>query len=169
LIRKDGVKVTYTNVLDAPVAPVKSVAIREEMFRQLSPQSRPASGDPFQLFKLACGTDTYHEEPTQGRLNLRLQCYASYAVVNWGFRLAPTLQSTVVGAVSEDGMTYFLNGSFGGKNAPHTVDANYILHGTMKPVDINQHGHIDFQDTYKWRNSIAGTTVLVVAGSANLV
>lgn len=164
--RPDGVRLTYTEIFDAPATQSEANQMRQHMYQQLAQQELPAARNPLQPFQIACGQEAEQNEPEQGKLDLRLQCFPTYAVVNWGFRLAPALQATARDAVSEDGMTFFRNKSFGGKNSPHRVASDYYFHGTMKPVFVRD--HIDFQDTFKWRNDTAGTTVLVVARSANL-
>lgn len=164
--RPDGVILTYTKILDAPVTQRESNQIWQQMSQQLAQQELPEAGNPFQSFQIACGREAEQNEPKQGKLNLRLQCFPTYAVLNWGFKLASALQATAKDVVSEDGMTYFRNRSFGGKGSPHRVAPDYHFHGTMNPVFVRD--HIDFQDTFKWRNDTAGTTVLVVARSANL-
>lgn len=165
----DGSRLTYTKILDAPVTQGESDEIRQEMSQQLAQQellvtSKPVQ--PFEPFQIACDKKAVQDEPTQGKLDLKLECSPAEAVLDWGFKLAPTLEATVRGVVIDSGMRWFRNGSSKPANPPHRGAPNYRFHGSFDPVFVGD--NIKFQDTFTWRNNRGGTTVLLVARSANL-
>ncbi|MDQ4118565.1 MAG: hypothetical protein M3235_16610 [Actinomycetota bacterium] len=100
-----------------------------------------------------------------GYLTLQYQCFANYSVTNWGFRIAPDKQATVVGGVLEHGWTWFSNGERQSLGARHRVGSDYLFHGTMKPMRDGD--FLDYQDYFTWRHNIGsgGTASLTIAGS----
>ncbi|MGH3721984.1 MAG: hypothetical protein ACRDRI_24695 [Pseudonocardiaceae bacterium] len=80
-VRPDGVKLTYTNILDAPVTQGESGEIQQQMFQQLTQQQSPVAKNSYQQFQIACG-QAVESELEEGKLDLRLQCFPEYAVLN---------------------------------------------------------------------------------------
>lgn len=89
--------------------------------------------------------------------------------VPWGYRLSAAVRSIVVGNVAEKGLTWWMNGSFGGQNAPHVEPPDYLFHGTIKPV--SPASNIDCQDHLVFRHNIGpgGTGTVTFAARLRLV
>jgi len=90
----------------------------------------------------------------RGTLHARFNCH--HHVVNWGYRISRKVQSVITGRVVEAGVSWWRNGRAQPRNAGHTVGADYLFHGTLKPV---HHGdHVQFQDHMTFRVVIGGRT-----------
>ena len=146
---------------DSPISRAEAGEVRERLSSEPPVQRAQA------LDRLTCQTHL-DQSDSNGSWTLQYVCSADYAVLNWGFRLSPASQATVVGPVNEDGLRWWRNSVEQPKNAPHVVPADYLFHGTMKPVyngDI-----VDYQDYLSWRHNIGpgGTAAVTFAGSVGL-
>ncbi|OLM08227.1 hypothetical protein Ae505Ps2_6287 [Pseudonocardia sp. Ae505_Ps2] len=103
-----------------------------------------------------------------GVLSLQFTCLPSHGVVAWGYRLSPAVKSTVVGPVTERGLQWWQNGAKRPSNSSHVESADYIFHGSMNPVLVND--VLDYQDLFTYRHNLGGggTAKLVFAGSLRL-
>lgn len=147
--------------MDKPISQQDADAIR----RQLAPEGSAATSE--QVETLGCNKEMTRADGG-GSLNLRFQCRPQNGVVNWGFRISPQTQATVVGTVAEDGLRWWRNSVEAPKASPHNEIASYIFHGTMTPVFVND--IIDYQDVFIYRHNIGtgGTARLAFAGSLGL-
>lgn len=144
---------------DTPITEAEAEQVRSDLTVPTAPEVHALSVE-----RLGC-QQSLDRNDANGFITLQYQCFPTYAVLNWGFRLSPALQATVAGGVSERGMNWWRNSVRQAQNAPHTVPANYLLHGTLKPMfngDI-----IDYQDYMTWRHAIytGGTASVTIAGS----
>lgn len=160
-VSADGLKSTLELSFDAPIAQSEADQIRQRMTAE-SPVQRAQVAD-----RLACQTHLDRSD-SNGSWTLQYQCLEDYAILNWGYRLSPTNQATVVGSVTEDGLRWWRNSVEQPKNSPHVVPADYLFHGSMRPVyngDI-----VDYQDYLTWRHNIGpgGTAAVTFAGSVGL-
>jgi hypothetical protein len=117
---------------------------------------------------IACGQEKSFSDEN-GTWQLRLQCLATYGVINWHFNFSPTVRAIAVSWATEDGLRWWRNGAEQPKGAPHFVPVDYTLHGTMKEVHVGD--IIDYQDHITFRHNIGpgGTAAITFAGSVRLV
>lgn len=160
-VSADSLKSTLELSFDAPIAQPEADQIRQQMTSE-PPVQRAQVAD-----RLACQTHLDRSD-SNGSWTLQYQCLEDYGILNWGFRLSPTNQATVVGSVTEDGLRWWRNSVEQPKNSPHVVPADYLFHGSMRPVyngDV-----VDYQDYLTWRHNIGpgGTAAVTFAGSVGL-
>lgn len=160
-VSADGSRATLELGFDSPISQVEAGEVRERLGSEPPVQRAQA------LDRLTCQNNLDRSD-SNGSWTLQYACFVDYAVLNWGFRLSPANQATVVGPVNEDGLRWWRNSIEQPKNAPHVVPADYLFHGTMKPVyngDI-----VDYQDYLTWRHNIGpgGTAAVTFAGSVGL-
>jgi len=146
---------------DSPISRAEAGEVRERLSSEPPVQRAQA------LDRLTCQTHLDRSD-SNGSWTLQYVCSADYAVLNWGFRLSPANQATVVGPVNEDGLRWWRNSVEQPKNAPHVVPADYLFHGTMKLVYNGD--TVDYQDYLTWRHNIGpgGTAAVTFAGSVGL-
>lgn len=111
--------------MTAPLVPrMNSVPDGSRVVPILARQAAPHGPD-----HLACRQEL-NKVDANGKFNLRYVCGLQRAVLNWGFRLSPGNQKTVVGPVTERGWTWFRNSvpQLQYQGTPHVVDATYQFH-----------------------------------------
>ncbi|MDI5964972.1 hypothetical protein [Streptantibioticus silvisoli] len=90
----------------------------------------------------------------RGTLHARFNCHAH--TVNWGYLISARVRAVITGPVTEAGVSWWRDGKRQPKNAGHVVGAGYLFHGTLKPVNHDQ--HVQFQDYLTFRIEIGGRT-----------
>lgn len=116
----------------------------------------------------------YSWSDRNGTLSEAYQC--SKNLVNWGFKISPSLCSAIVGPVNELGMAWYRNGKRQPNNAghPHSFclgPVSYHYHGTFRPV---AHGDtLNYGDVFKFDLDVGGGIVgpasLTIHGKVHLV
>ncbi len=116
---------------------------------------------------LGCGNQRVNSD-SNGRLTLDYRCDLTPKRLQWSYKLSTAVQSIVVGNVNETGLRWWKNGVAQPQNAPHTVPASYLFHGTMNPTPIGS--TVQFQDYMTFRHNVGsgGTGSVTWAGSAEL-
>lgn len=160
-VAADGYQSTLELSFDEPLSQSEAEQIRQQMTSD-APVQRTQ-----EVERLACRTNLDRSD-SNGNWTLQYQCLEDFAILNWGYRLSPANQATVVGSVTEDGLRWWRNSIEQPKNSPHIVPADYLFHGSMRPVyngDI-----VDYQDYLTWRHNIGpgGTAAVTFAGSVGL-
>lgn len=117
---------------------------------------------------IGCGDEVAYSD-SNGRWQLRFQCFPAYGVINWDYTLSRKNRSIAASWVSEDGLRWWRNGGRQPKNSPHFAPPDYRFHGTMARVFVGD--IIDYQDYLTFRHNIGpgGTAALTFAGSVRLV
>ncbi|MBV9023897.1 MAG: hypothetical protein JO362_08915 [Streptomycetaceae bacterium] len=160
---RNGVTVTLRITLDpAPSgsAPTAGKTGHDQLYVSLTSRlaaaqaqtSAPAAtrNGPYLLY---CNTNPTYTNAA-GTLDARFNC--AYSVINWGLRIAPSVQSNITGDVTEHGVWWWKNGVRMPKNSPHPEPKDYIFHGTLKPV---RNGDVvQFQDYMTFPVRINGRT-----------
>ena len=162
-VNRNGVTVTLRITLDAAPSGSATTAAKTEqnqLYASLTSRlaaaqaqtSAPAAthGGPYLMY---CNTNPTYTG-AHGTLDARFNC--AYNVINWGFRIAPSVQSNITTEVNERGVSWWKNGMKMPPNAPHIKDKTYIFHGTLNPVrngDV-----IQFQDYMTFGVRIGGRT-----------
>lgn len=80
------------------------------------------------------------------------------------------LAGQITSNVSESGLVWYKAGVLQGKNAPHTVPANYFFHGTMS--NVRNYETVTYGDQLSFRVLIggrAGSAVLTIGGTVRMV
>lgn len=120
------------------------------------------------LERLGCSQELAKSD-TNGQWRLRYACFPEYAVLNWDYRLSPAAQATVVGLITERGLSWWRNGIEQLQSTGHPQElAIYRFHGVMKKVwngDV-----LDYQDYISWRHNIGpgGRAAVTFAGSVEV-
>lgn len=155
-----GQKTTLTFSFDSPIPSSEAEAARTKFAGSNLARAN-------QVETLGCNKNIDRPDEN-GLLTLQFSCFPEYGAVAWGYRLSPQVQATVVGPVAEDGLRWWRNSAEQPKGAPHSVPADYLFHGTMRPVFVND--TLDYQDLFTFRHNIGpgGTARLTFAGSLGL-
>lgn len=113
---------------------------------------------------LGCGNQRV-ETDSNGRFTIDYRCDLSPKRLQWSYKLSAGVQAIVVGLVTERGADWWKNGAPQPRNAPHTVGAGYLYHGTFSGVPIGS--GVDYQDYLTFRHNVGsgGTGSVVWAGS----
>jgi hypothetical protein len=154
---------TLTLKFDKPISSAEAAKVRSSL-TQDQPMVTMASGTP-----LYCGSK-WSSGDANGYWNIGYQCLAgNKRTIPWGFNLSIGIQNTVVGLVTEDGLTWFRNLGYAGKNTGHVEVPDYVFHGNLNPVAAGD--DIDYQDLFTYRHNVGtgGTARLAVAGSVVLM
>lgn len=152
---------------DEPISSAMAEDLKEDL------QSDTAGDDlgvqPMATY-ISCG-DTLRLTDSNGTMTFGYYCPSGSRTrtVPWGYTLSATVQETVVGAVTEDGMWWWRSGDRQPKQAGHVVPPDYLFHGTFKPVYNGS--VIQYQDYMTWRHNIGsgGTATLTIAGEFELL
>jgi hypothetical protein len=109
------------------------------------------AADDFQ--DLNCN-EHYPFTTSDGKFDYMHGCGASTAP--WGFKISAAVQAIVVGEVTESGMTWELNGTMQGSQAPHTEPEDYPFHGTFNP--LHDGDYLTYLDYYTFAIEVGGET-----------
>lgn len=121
-----------------------------------------AQGAPLRCNDRITGNDL------SGVFNIAYSCPAGSTrrSLPWSYSIHVWEQAIISGPIHERGMAWWQNGWPGPWNAPHTVPADYLLHGTLGPVFKND--QVDYNDYITFRHVFGGTGSITVAGSVYL-
>ncbi len=142
----DGSQATATSMAQQSTSVMPTSAPSARLSVTATPMAGPTGGASLrcnQYYSWADGNGTY-----------TLQHACGGTTAPWSYRIAAPLQSVIVGNVSESGMSWTRNGTAMPRQAPHTVGASYLFHGTYNPAPDGS--HILYQDTISFRHNISG-------------
>jgi hypothetical protein len=157
----DRANVVVQVTFDQPVEQTFAAGVRDQL------SAEPAITQ-LNVEHLTCGQEIVRTD-RNGGWRIRYACFPLYAVLNWDYRLSPTARATVVGSISERGLSWWRNGVAQRQSSGHpSIPPDYLLHGVMKKVwngDV-----IDYQDYITWRHNIGpgGTIAVTFAGSVSV-
>ncbi|WP_159705625.1 hypothetical protein [Arthrobacter sp. 18067] len=117
---------------------------------------------------ISCKIGNYRFSDTNGAFQIRNNC--PYNNANWSYQISSLLRGKITSNVSESGLVWYKAGVRQGKNAPHTVPANYYFHGTMS--NVRNYETVTYGDQLSFRVLIAGragSAVLTIGGTVKMV
>lgn len=117
---------------------------------------------------ISCKIGNYRFSDTNGAFQIRNNC--PYNNANWSYQISSLLRDKITSNVSESGLVWYKAGVRHGKNAPHTVPANYHFHGTMS--NVRNYETVTYGDQLSFRVLIAGragSAVLTIGGTVKMV
>ena len=148
-----------TIVFDEPIPAEDAADLKQALDLEMSQHSaiEPYSNDPgggeggYAYLKCSVGSYMFYDD--NGTEYLRYNC--PYHNVNWSFGIAGHLVSIATGPATESGAIWYVNGSFGGQNSPHTEAVSYFFHGTFSSIyNLNQ---VKYFDHYHFPVNVNGT------------
>jgi hypothetical protein len=101
---------------------------------------------------------------SNGHLSMQYTCLSNRATLAWGFTVSPGLQAIIVSNISEQGLSWWLNGKSMLRNGPHNVPKYYQIHGSM--TGASPESTVDYQDYITFRHNVGsgGTGSIAWAG-----
>jgi hypothetical protein len=153
---------TLTLQLDRPMASDAALLVERRLGADLRQSAAAASSE----VTMGCNL-IFSASDTNGVV--RLERYCGLRQIRWDYTISATARAIIVGAVSETGLWYFINGVRQPRNSPHVVPSDYHLHGTMSGVLSGQ--YVQYQDYMYFRHNIGpgGTGSITFAGALRLV
>lgn len=162
-------KITFDAPLTAEAArQIESSLAESPKMQTFSNPAPPLVHGPAVNQSISCKIGNYRFSDTNGAFQIRNNC--TYNNANWSYQISSFLRAQITSNVSESGLVWYKAGVLQGKNAPHTVPANYFFHGTMS--NVRNYDMITYGDQLSFRvliNGRAGSAVLTIGGTVKMV
>ncbi|WP_309107931.1 hypothetical protein [Arthrobacter sp.] len=147
---------------------IKSSLAETPLMQIQSGATPPLVNGPVTNQNISCRIGNYRFSDTNGAFQIRNNC--PYNNANWSCQISLRLASQITGNVNESGLVWYKAGVLQGKNAPHSVPANYFFHGTMS--NVKNYETVTYGNQLSFRMLIAGRTasaVLTIGGTVKMV
>lgn len=162
-------KIDFDSPVPAATArQIESALAESPLVQPFGGVSPPLVHGPALNQNISCKIGNYRFSDTNGGFQIRNNCL--YNNANWSYQISRTLAGKITSNVSESGLVWYKGGVLQGKNAPHTVPANYFFHGTMS--NVRNHETVTYGDQLSFRVLIGGRTgsaVLTIGGTVKMV